>query len=153
VLILSQHSLPASSFVDLAQVDIQVEALLWRSIEVFVSDHPTFPKPYNEIGHYETRHMLNETSGWSGTQTIVIPESSHSLSPSPTPSESPATTLSALPTTTPYPTETATAEHSPAPKNADSLTPLAIVIGLVIVVAMVSLSIYIAKHSHKPLFG
>ena len=72
-------------FTNGSRVDFQVEAQLWHNVEVFISDHPTFPAPYNEIGHYEQRFMMDTTSGWSSTQTITIEWSDTPSSPSPKP--------------------------------------------------------------------
>jgi hypothetical protein len=125
VLSLLQESLPADSFVDGAQVDVQVEALLWHNIEIFISDHPTLPPPYNEIGHYETRYALNETSGWSNTQTLTIGESQ-------TPTPSPATT----PTPTP----------SEEPQQTEQIEPiLGAAIVVAVIIAVLSLLIYLIK--------
>jgi hypothetical protein len=66
-------SIPAVyPFINGAEVDFQVEAQLWHYIEVWISDHPMAPPPINEIGHYEQRFTLDETSGWSNTQTMTF---------------------------------------------------------------------------------
>jgi hypothetical protein len=132
VLSLLQEALPPNSFVDRAQVDVQVEALLWHNVEIFISDHPTLPSPYYEIGHYETRYALNETSGWSSTQTIIIPASSSSSSSSPTSPDS-------------------TTDQTAEPTNeAQQTLQLAAITGTVIAVVVVGavLLVYFRKRKH-----
>jgi cobalamin biosynthesis Mg chelatase CobN len=141
VLSLLQEALPPNSFVDRAQVDVQVEALLWHNIEVFISDHPMLPPPYNEAGHYETRYALNETSGWSNTQTITIPASGSSSSPSSSSSSS---------------TSNQTEEPSPsqatesAANDASQTLQLEAIIGTVVAVVVLTiiLLVYFKKRKH-----
>jgi hypothetical protein len=79
-------SLPAVyPFIDGAEVDFQVEALLWHNIEVWIADHPLISGGGMEnIGHYEDRLALYSDSGWSGTKTLAF-EASQTPSPEPTP--------------------------------------------------------------------
>ncbi len=56
-------------------------ALLYEDTQVFYSDHPLAPPPYNQAGHYETHPTLVSSSDWSSTQTVTIPAA---------PSQSPA---------------------------------------------------------------
>jgi hypothetical protein len=58
------HGIPYGS-----QLDFQVEALVGHEAQVFVNDHPLAPMV---IGHYETAHAFDITSGWSNTQTTGI---------------------------------------------------------------------------------
>jgi len=60
-------------FVNGATIDFQVQALSWVYVDVWVLDHPMAPPPIGEIGHYEQRFTLGETSGWSNTQTMTFP--------------------------------------------------------------------------------
>jgi hypothetical protein len=67
-------SIPAFyPFVNGATIDFQVQALSWVYVDVWVLDHPMAPPPINEIGHYEQRFTLGETSGWGNTQTMTFP--------------------------------------------------------------------------------
>jgi hypothetical protein len=60
-------------FVNGATIDFQVQALSWVYVDVWVLDHPMAPPPIGEIGHYEQHFTLDETSGWSNTQTMTFP--------------------------------------------------------------------------------
>ena len=74
-------SIPAVyPFIDGNGVDFQVQSLLWKYVEVFISDHPGTPI---QGGHYENRLVLVGTSDWSNTQTITIPAGSSSVTPAP----------------------------------------------------------------------
>jgi hypothetical protein len=57
-------------FVNGAEIDFQVQAVLYQYVEVFVSDHTFAP---NLGGHYEDRFTFSGTSGWSKTQTMTFP--------------------------------------------------------------------------------
>jgi hypothetical protein len=97
-------SIPAVyPFISGAQIDFQVEALSWHYIEVWISDHPMAPPPINEIGHYEQRFTLDETSDWSNTQTITIgtstPTATPNTSPSPSTEPTPNSNSEPFPTT------------------------------------------------------
>jgi hypothetical protein len=74
-------------FVTGSQVDIQVEAMLWHYIQVYIPS-------LSGSGNYEKRFTMSETSGWSNTQTITINDNSttanHSPSPSPSLTASPS---------------------------------------------------------------
>ena len=64
-------SIPANyPFVNGAEIDFQVQAVRYKYVKVFISDHPWYP----ELGgHYEDRFTLSVASGWSSTQTLTFP--------------------------------------------------------------------------------
>jgi hypothetical protein len=57
-------------FVNGAEIDFQVQAVLYQYVEVFVSDYTFAP---NLGGHYEDRFTFSGTSGWSKMQTMTFP--------------------------------------------------------------------------------
>jgi hypothetical protein len=61
-----------------AQVDFQVQAVVYQMVEVFVQTQPHNPS----IGSYFPEPQLYETTDWSSTQTVAISQTS--LSPTPT---------------------------------------------------------------------
>ena len=65
-----QSTIPALyPFVNGAEIDFQVQALIFHNVQVFVYDHPLLP---DLGGHYEDRIALQTASGWSNTQTMTF---------------------------------------------------------------------------------
>jgi hypothetical protein len=57
-------------FVSGAEIDFQVQALIFHHVQVFVYDHPLWAE---SGGHYEDRITLQTASVWSNTQTMTFP--------------------------------------------------------------------------------
>ncbi len=127
-----------------AQVDFQVEAMLWHYTQVY---SPSI----SGSGNYEERFTIYETSSWSNTQTITIPENTPSPSateeptPSTTPQNTPTITTTITPTPTPTPTQEQTAAPTPNPTQQptdllETAIPMkyVLVIIAVIVIALVA---------------
>jgi hypothetical protein len=63
-------SIPVGIPVNGAEIDFQVQAVVYHYVEFYVDDHPWYP----ELGgHYEKRFTLSGISGWSKTQTMAFP--------------------------------------------------------------------------------
>jgi hypothetical protein len=61
-----------------AQVDFQVQAVVYQMVQVFVQTQPHNPS----IGSYFPEPKLYETTDWSSTQTVAINQTSLSPTPS-----------------------------------------------------------------------
>ncbi len=135
-----------------SQIDFQVAALLYKDTQVFYSDHPLAPPPYNQAGHYELHPTLFGRSDWSETQTVTVPEitSPQSPIPSSSPSSTPTPTESPSPhALTPIPSaiRSPTQEPSPKPNTPENSAPTIIAASLVIAVTVVITLVYFRRRS------
>jgi hypothetical protein len=51
------------------EIDFQVQALSWHSVQVWVDEHPFYPQLG---GHYEQRFTFDRASEWSNAQTVTF---------------------------------------------------------------------------------
>lgn len=56
-----------------AQLDFQVQTLLWQYTQIWIVEHPMMSGPdAAKLGHCEPRLTLGGTSDWSKTQTLAL---------------------------------------------------------------------------------
>jgi hypothetical protein len=103
------------------QVDFQVEALIGYYTRIYGTPVPPFMESYNDV-------FTGESSGWSNTQTITIPDSS-TPSPSPAPSIEPT--------------------QSPEPQQTEPFSTLPIVAASIMIVAVVAVSVLVYFKKRK----
>jgi hypothetical protein len=105
------------------KVDFQVQAMIGSIHRVYNPNHTSQLDMYPYV-------FTGETSDWSTTQTITIPDSSTSASPDPTPAS------------------TVTPDYSPS--GSQQLTDLALVAAVAVLgVAVVSLLVYVRKIKNR----
>ncbi len=119
------------------KVDFQLEAVLGYEYSYYLPDH---------IDPIITSDFVHESSGWSNTQTITIPESSASPStaptstpiltpPPPTSSHTPSPSISPSPTTTPSPFATQQPQPEPTQTN---LLPYVLIVVAALIIAFIA---------------
>jgi hypothetical protein len=120
-----------------SQVDFRVKAITGYDSQAWFGD-PDHPLIFG-LGHYGHVIAVNQSSDWSNTQTITIPESSPSSLASPT-----VTTVSPTQTVSPFVTA------SPNPKNVQGLSQAdfytaIVVLAAIIVALLVSVALLARK--------
>ncbi|MCW4000006.1 MAG: hypothetical protein NWE93_07190 [Candidatus Bathyarchaeota archaeon] len=133
---------PLSHLPDSAQLDFQVEALVGHAAQSWAIQHPLNPE-YG--GYYVDSVAYDSDSGWSGTKTINLADSSVTIQATPNHTSSPDPTLPSA--SSPLPTAT-----SAQPEGTFEVPPLSWIeisafTGLVVVVVL--LAVFVVALSHK----